>query len=209
MIVSSVLAEKCVRIIGTASPDAVKLYLKGEIRMEERKIRKLRATAMILGVTGSIALLNSLLMPSFWYTDPIAGKTIICMFEYLNIKMSVVFGLLELSIVFLLLSYAVPQILVGSFAGLWAGFMCWDILKRSAESTQFLSMNLGLGMYMFILSAGLFLASGIVFVIFANKCKVYGIEKRKPPLPKILEVYCSVMLGISIVLLSVFEVLRI
>ena len=177
--------------------------------MEERKIRELKALAMILGVTGSIVLLHSLLMPCFSYTDPATGKAVVSMFEYLNVKMTVAFGLLEMSVVFSLLSYAVPQILVGKFEGLWAGFMCWDILKRSAETTNFLNMNLGMGMYMFIFSAGLFLASGIVFAILANKCKAFGIEVRKPKLPKVLEVYCSVMLGVSIVLISVFEVLRI
>ena len=175
--------------------------------MEEKKLKSLRAIAMILGISGSVVMLHSLLLECFSYLDPTAGNTAVCMFHYLDVKMTVAFGLVEMSIIFSLLSFAVPQILVGSFAGIWTGFMCWDILRRSAETT-YLNMNLGLGMYMFILSAVLFLASGVVFAVIANKQKAFGIDDRKPALFKKLEVFSSVMLGLSIVFISAFELIK-
>ena len=172
--------------------------------MEEKKLKSLRAMAMTLGITGSATMLHSLLLECFSYADSAAGHTAICMFQYLDVKMTIVFGLLEMSIIFSLLSFAVPQILVGSFTGLWTGLMCWDILKRSTE----MMVNLGLGMYMFILSAVLFMVSGIIFVVIANKQKAFGIDDRKPALFRKLEVFCSIMLGISIVLISAFELIK-
>jgi len=175
--------------------------------MEEKKLKSLRTIAMMLGVTGSVTMLHSLLLACFSYANPATGYTAVSMFHYLDVKMAIAFGLLEMSIIFSLLSFAIPQILVGSFTGIWTGLMCWDIQRRSAETT-YLNMNLGLGMYMFILSAVLFLASGIVFTIIANKQKAFGIDDKKPAIFKKLEVLCSIMLGISIVLISCFELMK-
>lgn len=121
--------------------------------------------------------------------------------------MAIAFGLLEMSIVFSLLGFAVPQILVGSFTGLWAGFICGDILRRSAEM-KYSNVNLGFCIYMFILSGVLFVASGIFFLGTANKQKVSGTDDRKPALFRKLEVLCSIILGLSMVIFSVLEVVR-
>lgn len=176
---------------------------------QEKKLKSLRLIAMALGVAGSAVLLGSLLSDCCLFTSPTAGNISISLLDFMDIKVLNAFGLIEISMVFSLFNYAIPQILTGSFTGIWAGFMCHRIMRSYSETTEHLRASLGLGMYMFIISAGLILASGILFTCLAKKHKESGTDYRKPPTPKFLEVFCTIMMGISIVLFSVFELAKI
>ena len=139
--------------------------------MEEKKLETLRLIAMAIGIAGCAVLLCSLFMECCSFKGPEAGSTSVILSDYMNVKVMTAFGLVELSLVFTLLNFAVPQILSGSFAGIWAGLMCWKITQGAAEATEYFSAKLGPGMYMFILSAGLLMASGILFVFVPDRYK--------------------------------------
>ncbi len=175
--------------------------------MEEKKLETLRLIAMAFGIAGCAVLLCSLFMACYSFIGPEAGDASVILSDYMNVKVMTAFGLIELSLVFTLLNFAVPQILSGSFACIWAGLMCWKITQRAAKATEYLSAKLGPGMYMFILSAVLLLASGVLFVFVPDRYK--GFRASEIRLSRKLEVFCTVSMGISVVLMSVFELLKI
>ena len=177
--------------------------------MEEKKLKTIRLIAMALGIAGGIVLLCSLFMACYSFTGSEAVNTSVSLRDYMNVKVMTAFGLVGLSLVFTLLNYAVPQILSGSFAGIWAGILCWKITQGAAEATGYLSAKLGPGMYMFILSAGLLLASGVLFVFVPEKYKGYRASERQIRMSRKLEVFCTASMGLSVVLFSVFELLKI
>ena len=177
--------------------------------MYEKKLRSLKQIAMSLGVIGSAVLLCSLLMNCCSFTDSPAGKTTISMLDYIDVKIVVVSALIGMSCVFSLWSFAVSQILVGTFIGLWAGFMCWDIKIRAAEVAGYVGARLGLGVYMFILSACFILVSGILFAFFETNCKVLGIDDGKPRMIRKAEIFSIVAMAFSIVFSCVVGALKI
>ena len=168
--------------------------------MEEIKLRSLRLKAKVIGIAGSAALICALLLECCTFTGPAGAVTSATLLEFIGPKMITAFGLVEMAIVFSLLNYAVPQILTGSFIGLWAGFICREILKTQGAV-------IGPGVYVLILSAALILTSGIVFAVAEHKYKIYGKTDRKSKLLRKLEVFCNAALGLSIVLFCVFEAL--
>ncbi len=168
--------------------------------MEEKKLRTLRLTAKALGIAGSALILCALILECCSLTGSAAGTRSVTLLDFIGPKMITAFGLVEMSIVFSLVNYAVPQILTGSFAGIWAGFICREILGNPGAS-------IGPGVYVFILSAVLILASGILFAVARGKAS--GSEDRILKLFRKLEVFCSAALGLSIVLICVFEVVKI
>ena len=168
--------------------------------MEEKKLKTLRLTAKALGVAGSAVLLVSLLLECCTFTGQADANTSVTLLEFIGPKMVTAFGLLEMALVFSLLNYAGPQILTGLFTGLWAGFICREILENQGA-------GIGPGVYVLILSAALILASGLVLAVADHKYKVYGAENRKPRILKKLEVFCNAALGLSMVLLCVLEIL--
>lgn len=162
--------------------------------MHVKNLKTLRLIAMTLGIAGCAVMCCSL-------TAPATGNSSVSLLEYMDVKVMNAFGLIMMGAVFLLFGYAVPQILNGLFAAIWAGFMCW-------ETTGYLSVNPGLGMYLFILSAVFMLASGILFFVHKKHSR-FGPSGIIPmPFGKI-EVFCTVSMGLSILLFSVFEVLKI
>ncbi|MBR1905615.1 MAG: hypothetical protein IJ819_04070 [Clostridiales bacterium] len=167
--------------------------------MEEFKLRSLRLKAKAIGIAGSAALICALLLECCTFTGAGAGASV-TLLEFIGPKMITVFGLVEMAIVFSILNYALPQFLTGSFIGLWAGFICREILKTHGAV-------IGAGVYVLILSAAFILASGIVFAVAEHKYKVYGKTDRKARLLRKLEVFCNAALGLSIVLFCVFEAL--
>lgn len=169
--------------------------------MEEKKLRTLRLTAKALGIAGSALILCALILECCSLTGSSAGTRSVTLLDFIGPKMITAFGLVEMSIVFSLVNYAVPQILTGSFAGIWAGFICREIIKTQGAV-------IGPGSYVFILSAVLILASGIVFAVADNKSKIYGTGDRKAKILKKLEVFCSASLGLSMILFSIFELLK-
>ena len=173
--------------------------------MEEKKLKTLRLIAMALGIAGCAVLLCSLFMACCMFTGPESVNTSVSLRDYMNIKVMTAFELVGLSLVFTLLNYAIPQILSGSFAGIWAGILCWKITQGA---TEYLSAKLGPGMYMFILSAVLILASGILLCIVPDKYKGYRASERQIRLSRKLEVFCTASMGLSVVLFSVFELLK-
>lgn len=166
--------------------------------MEEKKLRTLRLTAKALGIAGSALILCALILECCSLTGSAAGTRSVTLLDFIGPKMITAFGLVEMSIVFSLVNYAVPQILTGSFAGIWAGFICREILKTQGAV-------IGPGAYVFILSAGLILASGIVLAV--GRGKASGLEDRISKLFRKLEVFCSAAIGLSMVIFCVFEVL--
>ena len=168
--------------------------------MEEFKLRSLRLKAKAIGIAGSAALICALMLECYTFTGPAGAVTSATLLEFIGPKMITAFGLVEMAIVFSLLNYAVPQILTGSFTGLWAGFICREILKTQGAS-------IGPGVYVFILSAALILASGIVFAVAEHKHEIYGKTDRKSKLLRKLEVFCNAAMVISIVLFCVLEAL--
>ncbi len=168
--------------------------------MEKKRSRRLRLTAKVLGVAGSMLLVYALLLECCTFTGQAGAGASVTLLEFIGPKMITAFGLVEMAIVFSILNYAVPQILTGSFIGLWAGFICREILKTQGAV-------IGPGVYVLILSAALILASGIVFAVAEHKYKVYGKTDRKSRLLRKLEVFCNAALGLSIVLFCVFEAL--
>ena len=64
--------------------------------MEEKKLRTLRLVAMTLGVLGSAVLLSSLLMEFCSFTDNMGGSTSISVINYVDARIIVVFGLIEM-----------------------------------------------------------------------------------------------------------------
>ena len=176
--------------------------------MEEKKLRTLRLVAMTLGVLGSAVLLSSLLMEFCSFTDNMGGSTSISVINYVDARIIVVFGLIEMCCVFSLWNFAVPQILTGTFIGLWSWFMIWDIRQRVGDTAEYLRADLGLGIYMFILSSGLILASGIIFVVFLNKCKRFGIDDGKPRMIRKAELFGTISLVFSIFFICVAEALK-
>lgn len=164
--------------------------------MEEIKLRSLRLKAKVIGIAGSAVLICALLLECCTFTGQ-AGVTLL---EFIGPKMITAFGLVEMAIVFSILNYAVPQILTGSFTGIWAGFICREILKNQGAV-------IGPGVYVLILSAGLILASGIVLAVAEHKYGIYGKTDRKSKLLRKLEVFCNAAMGISIVLFCVLEAL--
>ena len=169
--------------------------------MEEKKLRTLRLTAKALGIAGSALILCALILECFSLTSSAAGTRSVTLLDFLGPKMVTAFGLIEMAIVFSLTNFAIPQILTGSFAGIWVGFICREILGNPGAS-------IGPGVYVFILSAVLILASGIVFAVADNKSKIYGTGDRKAKILKKLEVFCSASLGLSMILFSIFELLK-
>ena len=163
---------------------------------------------MCLGVIGSAVLLGSLLTEFCTFTNNMGGNTSISILNYVDARIIVVFGLVEMCCVFSLWNFAVPQIMSGTFTGLWGCFMLWDIRQRAADVTEYLSANLGLGIYIFILSSGLILSSGIIFVVFSNKCKRLGKDDGKPRMIRKAELFSTISLVLSIVFISVVEVLK-
>ena len=168
--------------------------------MEEFKLRSLRLMAKAIGIAGSAALICALLLECCTFTGQTDVGASVTLLEFIGPKMITAFGLVEMAIVFSILNYAVPQILTGSFIGLWAGFICREILKTQGAV-------IGAGVYVLILSAALILASGIVFAVAEHKYKVYGKTDRKSRLLRKLEMFCNAALGLSIVLFCVFEAL--
>ncbi|MCR4775976.1 MAG: hypothetical protein K5869_06325 [Saccharofermentans sp.] len=168
--------------------------------MEEIKLRSLRLKAKAIGIAGSAALICALLLECCTFTGQAGAGASVTLLEFIGPKMITAFGLVEMAIVFSILNYAVPQILTGSFIGLWAGFICREILKTQVAV-------IGAGVYVLILSTALILASGIVFAVAEHKYKVYGKTDRKSRLLRKLEVFCNAALGLSIVLFCVFEAL--
>ena len=176
--------------------------------MEEKKLRTLRLVAMTLGVSGSAVLLSSLFMEFCSFSDNMGGSTSISVINYVDARIIVVFGLIEMCCVFSLWNFAVPQILTGTFIGLWSWFMIWDIRQRVGDTAEYLRDDLGLGIYMFILSSGLILVSGIILAVFLNKCKRFGIDDGKPRMIRKAELFGTISLVISIVFICVAEVLK-
>ena len=168
--------------------------------MEEFKLRSLRLKAKAIGIAGSAALICALMLECCTFNRPAGAVTSDTLLDFIGPKMITAFGLVEMAIVFLILNYAVPQILTGSFIGLWAGFICREILKTQGAV-------IGAGVYVLILSAVLILASGIIFAVAEHKYKVYGKTDRKSRLLRKLEVFCNAALGLSIVLFCFFEAL--
>ena len=166
----------------------------------------LRHIAMILGLVGCMVMLGSLLMDCYSFMVPIDGNTTISMYKYLDVRTMVILNLIEMSLVFSLWRFAVPQIMAGSSVALWTGYMFWKI-QLMASNPEYLNVHFGLGLYMLILSAVLIIASGIVFVIDANKSKSLGIDDEKPRILKKTEFLISVMFGLGIAFCSVFEIL--
>ncbi len=177
--------------------------------MEEKKLKSIRLIAMALGIAGCAVLLWSLFMACCTFTGSEVGSASVSLRDYMDIKVMTAFELVGLSIVFTLLNYAVPQILSGAFAAVWAGLMCWKITHRAAEATEYLSAKIGPGMYMFILSAVLILVSGILFCIVPDKYKGYRASERQIRMSRKLEVFCTASMGLSVMLFSVFELLKI
>ena len=176
--------------------------------MEEKKLKTLRLIAMTLGIAGSAVLLCSLFMACCLFTGPEARSTSISLLDYMNVKVMTAFGLVGMSLAFTLLNYAVPQILSGSFAGIWAGSMCWKIMRNTAETMGNFRVAFEPGMYMFILSAVLILASGILFTAVPEKYKGFRASEMQIRLSRKLEVFCTASMGLSVVLFSVFELLK-
>ena len=150
----------------------------------------------------------ALLLECCSFTGPADMNTSVTLLEFMGPKVVTAFGLIEMAIVFSLLNYAIPQILTGTFAGIWAGFICRHILQGAGDTTKYFRVSVGPGVYVFILSAGLILASGIVFAVIHSKSKVYGAGDRIAKVFKKLEVFCSVSLGLSIVIICIFELLK-
>ena len=163
-----------------------------------------RLVAMILGLIGNLILLASLLMECYSYAAPRAGTASISMATYLDVRIMDIFNLIEMSLVFILCRFAVPQIMVGSSVALWTGYIFWKI-RQIASTSRYLSVNYGLGLYMLILSAAMLVASGITAVVAANKTKALGIDDRKPKMLKNMELLTTVLFGFAIVFCSVFE----
>ena len=166
--------------------------------MEEKKLRTLRLTAQALGIAGSALILCALILECCSLTGSAAGTRSVTLLDFIGPKMITAFGLVEMSIVFSLVNYSVPQILTGSFAGIWAGFIYREIMKTQGAV-------IGPGAYVFILSSVLILASGIVLAIARGKAS--GSEDRISKLFRKLEVFCSAAIGLSLVIFCVFEVL--
>ena len=173
--------------------------IRREKEMEKMRSRRLRLTAKVLGVAGSMLLVYALMLECCTFTGTDVN-TSVRLLDFVGPKMITAFGLVEMAIVFSLLNYAMPQILTGSFTGLWAGFICREILKTQGAV-------IGAGVYVLILSAAFIVASGIVFAVAEHKYKVYGKTDRKSRLLRKLEVFCNAALGLSIVLFCVFEAL--
>jgi len=167
--------------------------------MEKKRLRRLRLTAKVLGVAGSMLLVYALMLECCTFTGTDVN-TSVRLLDFVGPKMITAFGLVEMAIVFSLLNYAVPQILTGSFIGLWAGFICREILKTQGAV-------IGAGVYVLILSAAFIVTSGIVFAVAEHKYKVYGKTDRKSRLLRKLEVFCNAALGLSIVMFCFFEAL--
>jgi hypothetical protein len=173
--------------------------------MEEKKLKSIRLIAMTLGIAGSAILLCSLFMTCCSLMRPEAWNISVSLLDYMNVKVMTAFGLVQMSLVFTLLNYGVPQIMSGSFVGIWAGLMCWKIMRKAIETTEYYSVTLGPGMYMFIFSATLIMTSGILLCIVPDKYKGFKASEMQTSLSRKLEVFCTASMGFSIVLFGVFE----
>lgn len=140
----------------------------------EKKNSNLKLVATILGLTGSALLLLSLLGNASSVTAPLIGTIPVSMLDYLGKMAIFVVILAGLSVLSSFLRYAILQILTGSITALWTGFMIWDILNISSTSdySPLVSVSFGISIYLFILSACLFLASGVAFAVAAKKTKI-------------------------------------
>lgn len=176
--------------------------------MEEKKLKSLRLIAMAIAVVGSAVLLGSILLECFTFTGT-AGNTTVSMIDFIGIKLVTALGLVEISLVFSLLNFAVPQIMVGLFTGIWAGLICREVIHGLTETTGYLSVRFGLGMLLFIVSACLILVSGILFAIVPGKYKGLGSASERSALFKKIEVFCTAAMGLSIVLFCVLELVKI
>lgn len=176
--------------------------------MEEKKLKLMRLVAMLLSIVGSAVLLSSLLMEFCSFTDPIVGVKTISMIDYVDARIMVVFGLVELCCVLSLMRFSISQIITGAFIGIWAGFMLWDFHIKATESMESITARLGLGIIMFIISAGHILASGIIFAFFENKCKALEFDSGKPRLIRKIEVFYCISLGVILMICCVLEFLK-
>lgn len=160
--------------------------------------KTLRLVAMILGFAGSAALVLSLLAKFFSITVPIFGETSTSISGYLGKLMVLVFVFAGLGAAFSFFRLAVPQIITGAFTGFLGIFMCLDIKQRASGVSDYLSVNFGIGIYLFFASAALILASGIMYIVAVIKNKQSGIVDEKASNRKKTELIVSICLGVLV-----------
>lgn len=163
----------------------------------EKRIKTLNIVAIVLGLVGSGALLLSLLGEFCSVTAPIIGTIPITMSKYLDKLIFVVFILAGLSILASFWRYAFLEITTGSITAIWAGYLIWKVqnVSTSSEYSGLVSVNYGVGVYLFVLAACLILASGIVNLVAAKNTQATDVEKKANK-NKRSEIIISVCLGV-------------
>lgn len=143
------------------------------IALSDEKKSNNQMFVRILGLLGSAAILVSLLSDFASLTAPLVGTVTVSMANHLDKLIFLAIALACLSILASLLRYYLLQILSGFLTAAWAGYMIWKIQEAipNTEYSELVSVEMGLGIYLFILAACLILASGFIGVVVTKKTK--------------------------------------
>ncbi|MBO7453365.1 MAG: hypothetical protein J6U54_23780 [Clostridiales bacterium] len=168
----------------------------------EKKIKTLNLVAMILGLSGAGALVLSIFTDAYSIKTGL-GNISVSMTSYMSGLIGFIFLVAGCSIAFSLLKLAVPEIITGSVTTLLALFMCWHIKSKEGNGLVRLNISFGPGAFLFVLGAGVILASGILYAVSKSNASKAGIvdenEAKRKKIGKIIGICVGALAALCIV----------